>query len=160
MGPYQTLFTQLQKNNIQYLVAGDFAVNFHQIQRATVDLDLILHLEKSNVLKFVKLIQEMGFSPRIPVKAEDLADPQIRSNWVNEKGLMVFSFIHSKNPFEVIDVFVQEPKPFLELFERRLAIKAFGSTINVVGKEDLIEMKRLAGRDKDLFDISQLEKKK
>ncbi|MBI3534622.1 MAG: hypothetical protein HY072_03945 [Deltaproteobacteria bacterium] len=160
MIPYQTLFTQLQQRHIEYLVAGGFAVNFHQIQRATVDLDLIIHLERSNVLEFVRLMNELGYVPRIPVKAEELAEPDKRASWIADKGLMVFSFVHSKSSYETVDVFVQEPKPFAELYQRRLALKAFGSVIDVLGKSDLIEMKRLAGRDKDIFDIQQLEKKK
>lgn len=160
MVPYQTLFVQLRKQNIKYLVAGGFAVNFHQIQRATVDLDLIVHLEQSNVLKFVRLMEELGYIPNIPVNAQELADPDKRASWIADKGLMVFSFVHSKSTYETVDVFVQEPKPFSELYQRRLEVKAFGSTIDVLGKNDLIEMKQRAGRDKDLFDIQQLEKNK
>ncbi len=160
MVPYQTLFVQLQQKHIQYLVAGGFAVNFHQIQRATVDLDLIVHLERSNVLEFVHLMDKLGYVPRIPVKSEELADPNKRAEWIVDKGLMVFSFIHSLSHYETVDVFIQEPKPFAELYQRRLEVKAFGAIIDVIGKDDLIEMKRLAGRDKDLFDIQQLEKKK
>ena len=44
---YKKLFVELYENKIKYLVAGDLAVNLHQVQRATVDLDLIVHLEKS-----------------------------------------------------------------------------------------------------------------
>ncbi len=160
MVPYQKVFVELQQRNIRYLVAGGFAVNFHQVQRATVDLDLIVHLEKPNVLEFVKLMNELGFVPRIPVKAEQFADPIERARWIDEKGLMVFSLMNSQHSFETIDVFVQEPSPFEELYQRRLEVKAFGSVIHVIGKEDLIQMKRIAGRDKDLFDIQQLEKKK
>lgn len=53
MVPYQKLFKLLAQHKIQYLVADGFAVNFHQVQRATVDLDLILHLETKNILAFV-----------------------------------------------------------------------------------------------------------
>lgn len=160
MVPYQKLFIELSQKKIEYLVAGGFAVNFHQVQRATVDLDLIIHLEESNILAFIKIMNDLNFKPRLPLNAEDLANEQMRTKWITEKGLMVFSFIQAHNPFEVIDIFVQEPKPFNELFERRMTVSAFGAIINVIGKNDLIEMKKLAARDKDLFDIQQLEKKK
>lgn len=160
MVPYKDLFIQLEKSGIQYLVAGGFAVNFHQVQRATVDLDLIVHLEKSNILNFIALMKTLGFEPKIPVKTEQLADPAIRKQWITEKGLMVFSFFHPKNSYETVDVFVDEPKPFLELYSRKLSVKAFGSIITVLGKNDLIEMKKSAGRDRDLYDVSQLEKTK
>jgi hypothetical protein len=46
MTPYKKLFLNLFEHNIRYLVAGGFAVNLHQVQRATVDIDLILDLKK------------------------------------------------------------------------------------------------------------------
>lgn len=158
MTPYRKVFEELEKRGIRYLVAGGFAVNFHQVQRATVDLDLILHLQKENVLSFVELMKGLGFSSRIPVKMEDLADEEIRRRWIDEKGMMVFSFIKPDNPFETIDIFVEEPFPFDELWARRFEVPAFGLKIKVVGRNDLIALKREAGRDKDEFDIRQLEK--
>lgn len=158
MTPYREIFVHLAKNKIRYLVAGGFAVNFHQVQRATVDLDLIVHLEKENILAFVKMMTGLGFIPRVPVDPEQFADDKERNRWILEKGLMVFSFIHPDNSFEVVDVFAQEPEPFLDLFQRRLDVKAFGIVIPVLGKKDLIEMKKRAGREKDLFDARLLEK--
>ncbi|HLG18482.1 MAG TPA: hypothetical protein VI895_01535 [Bdellovibrionota bacterium] len=133
-------------------------MNFHQVQRATVDLDLIVHLERKNVLAFVEMVSHLGFKPRLPVDAKDFADAHKRKEWIEEKGMMVFSFIHPGNPFEVIDVFSQEPKPFQELAGRQLLVDAFGIKIRVIGKMDLIEMKDRAGRDKDLFDAAELRK--
>jgi len=156
--PYRKVFEELENRQIKYLVAGGFAVNFHQVQRATVDLDLILHLEKDNILAFVKLMQELGLAPRLPVNAADFANPQMREKWINEKHMMVFSFFKSDNPFETIDLFVKEPAPFDELWARRFEAKAFGLKIRVVGKADLIAMKKDTGREKDEFDIRQLEK--
>jgi hypothetical protein len=159
MIPYKDLFVALAQNQIRYLVAGGFAVNLHQIQRATMDLDLIVHLEKVNLLRFAEVMKNLGFIPRLPVKAEDFADPEIRSRWITEKNMMVFSFNNPKNPFEVVDVFVEEPSPFEQLFRNKIEVQAFQVKIDVIGVEDLIEMKKKAGRDKDLFDIEQLKKK-
>ncbi len=159
MVSYQSLFIGLAQHKIQYLVAGGFAVNFHQVQRATMDLDLIVFLEENNVKKFILFVESLGFKPRLPVNPADIADPKKRESWIQEKGMVVFSFYHPENPFETIDMFVQEPKPFAELYQNRFVVKAFGAEIPVLGLKDLIEIKRAAGRDKDLFDISQLEKK-
>ena len=64
-----------------------------------------------------------------------------------------------ENPYEVIDIFVEEPQHFDQLYQRRLSAKAFDFSIEVVGKQDLISMKKAADREKDLFDIQLLEKK-
>ena len=55
---YRQLFVALAEARIRYLVAGGVAVNLHQVQWATADLDLILHLERENLLHFAKLMSE------------------------------------------------------------------------------------------------------
>ena len=158
MVPYRRVFEGLAKCNVRYLVAGGFAVNFHQVQRATVDLDLILQIEKKNILKFVNLMNELGFMPRVPVRAEDFADSKKREEWIKKKGMMVFTFIHRENPFEVIDIFTEEPIGFEELWKKRLEVAAFELKIPVLSKEHLIKLKERANREKDRFDIEQLKK--
>lgn len=158
MIPYKTIFNELEDKKIAYLIAGGFAVNFHNVQRSTVDLDLILHLTESNILSFVSIMKDLGFAPRLPVSPEDFADPEIRRSWITSKNMMVFSFNHKSNPLEVIDIFVEEPKPFIELFNSRLEVPFGDIHLKVVGKADLIEMKEKAGRPKDLYDILELKK--
>ena len=160
MVPYQDLFIALAKENIRYLIAGGFAVNLHQVQRATADLDLIVHLEEQNLQRFVTLMTHLGFQPKLPVDPKDFAKADVRETWLREKNIMVFSFYHSRNSYETVDVFVEEPKPFDELAARKLAIKAFGVAIDVIGLDDLIDLKSSTGRDKDLFDVDQLRKKR
>lgn len=158
MVPYKEVFQALEKSHIRYVVAGGFAVNFHQVQRATVDLDLIIEIEKSNILNFVALMKSLGYVPRVSVRPEDLADEEKRTFWIKDKGMMVFSFINPKNPMEVIDLFTEEPFPFKEVWNQRMEVIAFGLTIPVLGKKHLIEMKKRANRDKDRFDIQELSK--
>lgn len=160
MVPYRKIFEELEARKIRYLVAGGFAVNFHKVQRATVDLDLIIHLQPKNILSLVKMMGDLGYKPRLPVDPRDFADIKKRASWVKNKGMLVFSFLNPKNPFELIDVFVKEPKPFRDLWRRRMDTEAFGFTIRVLGKKDLIDIKRAAGRDKDLFDVKELKKQK
>jgi predicted nucleotidyltransferase len=158
MIPYKTLFKELEDKKIAYLIAGGFAVNFHNVQRSTVDIDLVLHLTESNIFNFVSIMKDLGFAPRLPVRPEDFADPKIRQTWIEEKNMMVFSFNHNSNPLEIIDIFVEEPKPFTELFNNRLEVPFGDITLKVIGKTDLIEMKERAGRPKDLYDILELKK--
>lgn len=160
MVPYRTVFGGLNRDGIRYLVAGGFAVNFHQVQRATVDLDLIIQIETENILKFVSLMLGLGFTPRVPVDPHGFADESTRRKWIEEKGMLVFTFIHTKNPLEIIDVFSQEPIPFDSLWKDRMDVSAFGLKIPVVGKDHLIQLKQQANREKDIFDIEQLKKSK
>jgi len=156
--PYKDIFIALDRSKIRYLVAGGIALNLHQIIRSTVDLDLIVQLERENVLDFVKVMTQMGFVPRVPVKAEELADESKRESWISEKNMMVFSFIHPENPMEIVDIFVREPLPFVDAYSRRKEVEAFGVKIPILGVEDLIKLKEEAGRPKDRYDIDLLKK--
>ncbi|MDB5038070.1 MAG: uncharacterized protein JWQ35_1598 [Bacteriovoracaceae bacterium] len=160
MVPYKKIFEGLEKKKIRYLVAGGIAVNLHKVQRATVDLDLILHLQPKNTLSFIKMMLALGYRARLPVDPMDFADASKRKNWISKKRMLVFSFLNPSNPFELIDIFVKEPKPFKDLWRRRLEADAFGIKIRVISKKDLIDLKRKAGRPKDLFDIKELKKQK
>lgn len=156
MIPYKDIFLALNRAKVRYLVAGGVAVNLHGIDRATVDLDLIVHLELRNALKFTRVMTKLGYAPKVPVKAEEFADPVKCKSWIKDKNMIVFSFINLKEPMELIDIFVEEPVPFEELYERRTKRAAFGTFIPVVSLRDLIRMKEKAGRPKDVFDLSYL----
>jgi|SRR3989338_669672 len=159
MTPYKDIFLALNRAKVRYLVAGGVAVNLHQITRATVDLDLIVHLEKENVLRFVGVMKDLGFVPKVPVAPEDFSDEEKRNSWIIEKNMVVFSFVNAVNQVEVVDVFVREPVPFEEAYGRRKDAEAFGTVVPVLGIEDLLSLKTAAGRDKDLYDIKLLRKK-
>ncbi|OGQ07798.1 MAG: hypothetical protein A3G32_03395 [Deltaproteobacteria bacterium RIFCSPLOWO2_12_FULL_40_28] len=158
MVPYIKIFKKLNKAKIRYLVAGGVAVNLHQINRGTVDLDLIVHLEQKNTLGFVKVMSQLGLVPKVPVDPKEFANEISREKWIKEKGMIVFSFLNPDNPLELVDIFVREPMPFQKLYKGRKNVKAFNIIIPVLGILDLIKLKEAAGRDKDLFDIKILKK--
>ena len=156
--PYTAIFRELCAADVRYLVVGGFAVNFHQVQRATVDLDLIVDLSDENLAKFTAAAARLGLVPRLPVQLEQFADRRTRERWIAEKGLVVFTLHNPENVFETVDVFAREPLPFDEMYSRRLKVAAFGVLIPVAGLDDLIRMKETAGRERDLFDAAQLRK--
>jgi hypothetical protein len=47
MPGFIALFDALNKNHVQYLVAGGVAVNLYGIERATADIDLVVYLESN-----------------------------------------------------------------------------------------------------------------
>jgi len=154
--PYQKLLHELNQSHIRYLIAGGFALNFHQINRSTIDLDIILHLEKENILAFHQVMSKLGYQLRQPIDIHDFTTEQNRQTWLIEKNMVMLSYYNSHNFMEIVDVFVSEPIPFIDIYPRRLEIKAFDMCIPVVGLDDLIEMKQIANRDKDQYDIKML----
>jgi len=71
---YQIIFKELNKLKVDYLVVGGLAVNFHGIPRMTYDIDLMILLERQNILRSVAKITQWGYKPKIPVDPQDLAD--------------------------------------------------------------------------------------
>lgn len=154
---YLDIFKMLNKNKVRYLVVGGVAVNLHGIQRATADLDLIVALDSSNLDKFVKAMNSLGYKPKVPVRAEDFCDPKNRQRWREEKGMKVFSFYNPSDPFVLVDVFVYEPMPFDEMNRRKDRRVAFDVSIPIASIEDMITLKKEAGRPKDMFDLDALK---
>ncbi len=150
------LLKAVEKAGIQYLVVGGMAVNFHGIIRPTKDIDFIVYLETNNLLKFCKLMTDLGYRPKVPVKAEDFADPEKRRDWIENKNMIVFCFYHQDDLMNVIDVFVEHPLPFEEIYARRTLVPLGEVDISVIGIPDLIKLKEKAGRMQDLADIRAL----
>ena len=154
---YENVFRALQKNNIRYAVAGGVALVLHGAVRFTADLDLIVDLEQENLGRFIHAMNELGYRPRNPVKAESLLDPAARGQWKREKGMEVFSFVDPAQPMSLIDVFIEEKIPFAEIAENLVSVTAKGITIPVVSLQHLKRLKKAAGRPQDLADIEAIE---
>jgi hypothetical protein len=56
-----------------------------------------------------------------------------------------------------VDLFVEEPFAFEAAWARRLRAELGAVTVDVASLEDLIEMKRRAGRPQDLADVRELK---
>lgn len=81
----------LERANVRYLVVGGVAVVLHGYLRTTLDLDLVLHLERDNVERALKALSGLGFQPQVPVPLSSFADPQVREGWFGDKNMTVFS---------------------------------------------------------------------
>ncbi|MBD3420547.1 MAG: hypothetical protein GF398_10555 [Chitinivibrionales bacterium] len=57
----------------------------HGVERMTPDLDLSIDMTKSNVNKFLEIMEELGLSPRVPRQ---------RLQWLSESG----KFWHAARP--------------------------------------------------------------
>jgi len=154
---YQQVLAALSKGKVRFLVAGGIAMNIHGLSRSTMDLDLIIFLQRENILKFAKIMKKLGYKPKVPVDAEDFADENLRKQWIEEKNMVVFSFYHAKNLLDIIDVFVYHPRPFEEMYKERKSTDLLGQRIHAAGLQDMLFMKRKAQRPKDEFDIRFLE---
>jgi hypothetical protein len=154
---YEDVFRKLGERKIRYAVAGGVALVLHGAVRFTADLDLIVELSAENLNMFIAAMKDLGYRPRLPVKADDFADPLTRESWIVDKGMKVFTFYHPEHQINQIDVFVKEPLGFDEIEEELAWIKARDVAIPVVSLTHLKILKRIAGRPQDIADIAALE---
>jgi hypothetical protein len=157
VGEIEQVLDALNQAGVRYLVVGGVAVVLHGYLRTTADLDLVIHLEHENALLAVRALAGLGYRPRAPVAPELFADQTVRDGWVKEKRLMVFSFWHPARPALEVDLFVNEPFAFDEVYSRALAVPLDHTTATVIALEDLIALKKASGRPEDQMDIAALE---
>jgi len=155
---YEEIFRKLQVKNVHYFVVGGIAVALYGALRLTADADIILELSPENINKFISAMTELGYKPKIPANPADFANPEKRKEWIEEKGMKVFSFWHPERPFEIVDVFVDNPIPFEEMEKEKTIKKTKGFEIPLPSLRQLVKLKRISGRPEDLRDIELLEK--
>ncbi len=154
---FELVFAALQREDVRYLVVGGVAVVLHGHPRFTADLDLVVGLDRDNASRAVKALAGLGYRPRAPVDASLFADPGVRQGWIDEKGLTVFTLWSPDHPATEIDLFVREPFPFTAALGRAVTVELGDLEVPVASIEDLVALKRAAGRPKDLDDVQILE---
>ena len=157
VGEIEGILDAPNRAHVRYLVVGGVAVVLHGYLRTTADLDLIIQLDRDNVLRAIRTLQDHNYCPRAPVAVEDFAEQQVREQWIREKGLAVFTFWSPAHPTLEIDLFVSEPFDFDAVYARALHVPLEKTEATVIALEDLITLKRGVGRPRDLEDIAALE---
>ncbi|MBI4348172.1 MAG: hypothetical protein HY553_15130, partial [Elusimicrobia bacterium] len=115
--------------------------------------------EEENLRRGLKALGALGYRPRAPVAIEDFADAGKRASWIREKDLKVFSLSSPAQPATEIDLFVEPPFDFAAAYARAQRFDvAAGLPASFVSFDDLIILKRRAGRPRDLDDIEHLRR--
>lgn len=157
VGEIEQALDALNRAGVRYLVVGGVAVVLHGYLRTTADLDLVVQLERDNVLRAMSALSALQFRPRAPVPAAAFAEHEARERWIREKGLAVFSLWSPAHPTLEIDLFVSEPFDFEAVYSRALRVALEMSEATVIALDDLIALKRRVGRPRDQEDIAALE---
>lgn len=158
MSPYLPLFKALNDAGVKYVVVGGLATVLHGYLRMTVDVDLVVDLAPEAAARAVRVLESLGYKPRVPVPAEQLADAAKRREWIEQKGMTVFSFYHPSDSMLTVDVFVQHPIPFPDLLARAERMAIADIPVYICSIDDLIALKQQAGRPQDLIDIEKLRR--
>lgn len=148
----EKIILALQEHSIDYALVGGYAVALHGAVRGTVDVDIVIALNKESYQQTEKALNSIGLKSRLPVSAEEVFS--FREEYIKNRNLIAWPFVNFDNPLEMVDIVITEDAQKL-----KHVIKQFnGLNINIISKEDLIKMKQASGRKQDLEDIKALEK--
>jgi hypothetical protein len=156
VGRIEAICAALEREGVAYLIVGGVAVVLHGYLRTTADLDLVVKLTPENATRTVRALAQLGFRPRAPVAFDDFASAEIRQRWIEDKDLTVFSVWNPADPGAEIDLFVREPFDFDAVHRRAVRVALDSTTVTVIALDDLVVLKRQAGRARDLEDIEAL----
>lgn len=132
----------LSDSGIRWAFAGGIAVGIHGYIRATEDVDIVI--DPRFLERLDDILKESGYIiGKDPIPFKD--------------GFSVYRRVKIEgNDYFVLDVMIPPPG-FDSLLENRVEGSIDGFPVFAVSRRDLIEMKKLAGRSKDLADVAELE---
>ena len=117
---------------------------------------MVIDLTEADIRKALQTFAHLGFHPRLPVALEAFADPATRASWVRGKNMTVFSLWKPTDPGFVVDLFAEVPFEFESAYQRAVQVSLPDTEARVVALDDLLEMKRRAGRSRDEDDVRAL----
>jgi hypothetical protein len=142
------LVATLARHEVDFTVIGGVAVQVHGHRRTTMDLDVVAARRPDNHRRLVAALTELAARPRdihgAPAPtAEQLAAP------------IVPPLVTRHGELHILNDVPGAPE-YAQLRARALEVDFAGTTLAVAGLDDLIAMKRAAGREVDRRDIAAL----
>lgn len=140
----ESLLKSLKGHKVKFVIIGATAFPVHGYSRATLDIDIFIKPEISNAEKTLSALEEFGYD------VTDITVDELLTKKILIRQYLVETDIH---PYV-------KGVSFDTVWENRVKAK-FGETVAwFASLDDLIEMKRAAGRPKDREDLKYLLKLK
>ena len=137
------LLRALNAADAKYVIVGAYALAFHGRPRATKDVDVFVGSESDNAQKVWHALLTFG-APLDELRPADLATPG--------------TFYIMGRPPNQIDIITEiDGVTFDEAWNARVPSTYAGVPVSYLGKVDLIQNKKTAGRPQDLADVAYLE---
>lgn len=145
------LVAALVTEGVDFVVIGGFAAIAHGSPRVTRDLDVVVELSSANLVRLKRMLDAadarlLGAEGEAAVQDADVAEVGLGAT------------LHTTTRFGRFDV-VGAPAgaaPYADLRRRSVPARLGDTDVPIAGLDDLIAMKRAAGRDLDLRDIADL----
>ena len=133
----------LNKNEVEYLIVGGYAVGIHGYPRYTGDLDIWINATRQNARKMVAVLAEFGFDS-FGLTEEDFT----KLGNVIQMGYP---------PFRIDILTTIDGVRFKDCYKNKMLVLHDGVILDVIGIEDLRRNKKVSGRLKDIDDLENLK---
>ena len=142
----QQLLLALNSNNVQYLIVGGYAVNYHGYRRTTGDIDLWIKPDNVNKEKVISSLKSLlvNTDALIELTKLDFTKPLV--------------FIDGEEPFKIDFMTYVSGVEFEAAWSRKIDENFDGIKVQFMHFDHLIISKFTTGRAKDKLDIEELQK--
>jgi len=146
------IFRALERHAVRYVVIGGVAGNLHGSSVVTNDTDICYQRDRKNLALLAAALRDLDARPRgFPPDLPFILDEQTLRNG----DVFTFDTIHG--PFDCLAT-PQPTNGYAQLEANSMDVEiADDLTVKLCSLDDLIRMKRAAGRAKDLFALEHLE---
>lgn len=129
-------------HDVRFLVVGGYALAAHGLPRATGDLDAWVWIHPDNAQRIIRALTDFGFGD-LGLTADDFSQPDT----VVQLGYP---------PYRIDVITTIDGVDFDDAWANKLTIDVDGLRFDVIGRNDLIQNKRAAGRAQDVADVERL----
>lgn len=148
----EAILLALVAAEVRFLVLGGLAVQAHGYMRVTLDVDIMPRPDTANMARLVGVLNDLDAA------AVDDKGNRLPLDTSHPESLALGNYFLTTR-YGALDLF-NGPRPDLKAWTRlddaAIEVTLSGAIIRFTGLDDLIAMKREAGREKDLADIAAL----
>ncbi len=138
----ENLLRLLNGHKVRYVIIGAAAFPVYGYARATLDVDIFIETSETNIKKCLTALKKFGY---------DVSDVSIHD--LQKKKVLIRQYITEVD----IHPFVKGVL-FEQVWKNRVRAKIDKVTANFASLDDLVRMKKAAGRPKDKEDLRILKK--
>jgi predicted nucleotidyltransferase len=140
------ILDDLNRAGVRYVLVGGIALIRHGVVRATRDVDAVFDPDPSNVERISALIEQWGAT-------------RPDGSPIPEGSIVGSRTIHLATPHGDLDLLAENVASvgFSDLLARADARRVDGVEAPICSLADLVALKRIAGRERDQVDLTDLE---
>ena len=146
MTGFGRILDDLNRAGVRYVLIGGIALIRHGVVRATRDVDAVFDPDPSNVERIGALVEQWGAT-------------RPDGSPIPEGSIVGSRTIHLATPHGDLDLLAEKvaTMAFSDLLARAEIRRVDGVEAQICSLADLVALKRIAGRERDQVDLTDLE---